>query len=59
MEYRGILYTIRAGIVRRHYRVVIHPDEVEVPVKYKIFFSREDAEAYARLMINRWLEGKW
>ena len=44
MEYRGILYTIRAGIVRRHYRVVIHPDEVEVPAN-KIFLSREDAEA--------------
>jgi hypothetical protein len=58
MEYRGIRYTIRAGIERRQYRVVIHPDEVEVPVKNKIFLSREDAEAYARRMINRWLEGK-
>ena len=58
MEYRGIRYTIRAGIERRQYRVVIQPDEVEVPVKNKIFLSREDAEAYARRMINRWLEGK-
>ena len=58
MEYRGIRYTIRAGIERRQYRVVIHPDEVEVPVKNKIFLSREDAEAYARRTINRWLEGK-
>jgi len=58
MEYRGIRYTIRAGIERRQYRVVIHPDEVEVPAKNKIFFSREDAEAYARRMINSWLEGK-
>jgi hypothetical protein len=58
MEYRGIRYTIRAGIERRQYRVVIHPDEVEVAVKNKIFLSREDAEAYARRMINRWLEGK-
>jgi len=58
MEYWGIRYTIRAGIERQQYRVVIHPDEVEVPAKNKIFFSREDAEAYARRMINSWLEGK-
>ena len=58
MEYRGIRYIIRAGIERQQYRVVIHPDEVEVPAKNKIFFSREDAEAYARRMINSWLEGK-
>lgn len=57
MKYRGIRYTIRAGIERAQYRVVIHPDEVEVPA-YKIFLSREDAGAYARRMINRWLEGK-
>ena len=57
MEYRGIRYTIRAGIERRQYRVVIHPDEVEVPAN-KIFLSRKDAEAYARRMINRWLETK-
>ena len=57
MEYRGIRYTIRAGIERGQYRVVIHPGEVEVPVN-KIFLSREDAEAYARLMINRRLRRK-
>jgi hypothetical protein len=55
MEYRGIRYTIRAGIERGQYRVVIHPDEVEVPAR-KIFLSRKDAEAYARRMISRWLE---
>ena len=58
MEYRGIRYTIRAGIERQQYRVVIHPDEVEVPAKNKIFFSRKDAEDYAQRMINRWLERK-
>ena len=58
MEYWGIRYTIRTGIERQQYRVVIHPDEVEVPAKNKIFFSRENAEAYARRMINSWLEGK-
>ena len=54
MEYRGIRYTIRAGIERRQYRVVIHPDEVEMPAN-KIFLSRKDAEDYAQLMIDRWL----
>jgi hypothetical protein len=57
MEYRGIRYTIHVGIARGQYRAVIHPDEVEVPAN-KIFLSREDAEAYARRMINRWLETK-
>ena len=46
MEYRGIRYTIRAGIERGQYRVVIHPDEVEMPAN-KIFLSRKDAEDYA------------
>ena len=54
MEYRGIRYTIRAGIERGQYRVVIHPDEVEMPAN-KIFLSRKDAEDYAQLMIDRWL----
>ena len=57
MEYRGIRYTIRAGIERRQYRVAIYPSEVEVPAN-KIFLSREDAEAYARHMINRRLRRK-
>ena len=30
MEYRGIRYTIRAGIERGQYRVVIHPDGDEM-----------------------------
>ena len=57
MEYRGIRYTIRARIERGQYRVVIHPDEVEVPAN-KIFVSRKEAETYARLMIKRWLARK-
>ena len=54
MEHRGIRYTIHVGIARRQYRVVIHPDEVEIPAN-KIFLSRKDAEDYAQLMIDRWL----
>ena len=57
MEYRGIRYTIRAGIERGQYRVVIHPDDDEM-LANKIFLSREDAEGEARRMIKRWLERK-
>ena len=57
MEYRGIRYTIRTAIERGQYRVVIHPDGVEVPTN-KIFGTREDAEDYALRMIDRWLAAK-
>jgi hypothetical protein len=57
MEYRGIRYTIRAGIERRQCRVVIYPDDDEI-VSKKIFLSREGAETYARDMINRRLGAK-
>jgi hypothetical protein len=57
MEYRGIRYTIRAGIERGQYRACIHPDGDEM-LAGQIFLSREDAEAYARHMINRWLTAK-
>jgi hypothetical protein len=55
MDYRGIRYTIRTGIDRAQYRVVIHPDGVEVPTN-RIFGSPQDAEVYAHRMIDRWLE---
>jgi hypothetical protein len=57
MEYRGIRYTIRAGIERRQYRLVMHPDGIEMPMN-KIFGTREDAEVYARRLINNWLGTK-
>jgi hypothetical protein len=57
MEYRGIRYTIRAGIERGQWCVVIHPEGIEVPAN-KIFGAREDAELYAHRMIIRWLETK-
>ena len=55
MEYRGIRYTIRAGIERGQWFVVIHPEGVEMTGN-KIISSREDAEFYAHRMINRWLD---
>jgi len=57
MKYRGIRYTIRAGIERWQYRAVIHPDGGEMPSN-RISGSREAAEADAWRMITRWLEQK-
>ena len=57
MEYRGIRYTIRAGIERGQWFVVIHPEGVEVTGKIT-FGTREDAEFYAHRMIERRLRPK-
>jgi hypothetical protein len=58
MEFRGIRYTIRAGIERGQWFVAIHPDEGVEIAGNKIIGAREDAESYADRMINRWLEPK-
>ncbi len=57
MEYRGIRYTIRAGIARGQWFVVIHPEGIEVSSN-KIFGAREYAEFHAHRMINQWVDAK-
>ena len=57
MEYRAIRYTIRTGIERGQWIVVIHPEGIEVPGN-KVFGTRDNAEFHARRMIDRWLEPK-
>ena len=57
MEYRGIRYTLRAGIERGQWSVVIYPQGVETKAK-KVFGTREEAKIQANYMINRWLEPK-
>jgi hypothetical protein len=57
MEYRGIRYTLRAGIQRGRWLAVIHPEDIEIPAK-KSAATHEDAEVYAQRMINRWLGPK-
>jgi hypothetical protein len=52
MEYRGIRYTIHAGIERGQWSVVIYPQGTETTEK-KVFGTREDADRYARRMITR------
>ena len=58
MEYRGIRYTIRAGIERGQWFVAIHPDEGVEVAGNKIMGTREDAEFYAHRMIERRLKPK-
>jgi hypothetical protein len=52
MEYRGIRYTIHAGIERGQWSVVIYPEGTET-TENKVFGTREDAERRARRMITR------
>lgn len=54
MQYKGIRYTVRTGIERDQWVVAIHPGDVEMSGKV-ITGDREQAEALARSMINRWL----
>ena len=55
MEYRGVRYTIRAGIERDHWSVAIHPGDVESAAKVASG-GREQAEALAHSMIDNWLD---
>jgi hypothetical protein len=57
MEYCGVRYTIRAGIERGQWFVVIHPEGGDVPAN-KTYGSRQDAEVQAQRMINKWLDAK-
>jgi hypothetical protein len=57
MEYRGIRYTLRAGIERGKWFVAIYPEGVEIAGKIA-FGTREDAESHAHHMIDRWVEPK-
>jgi hypothetical protein len=53
MEYKGIRYTIRAGIERDHWTVAIHPGDVESAPKV-VSGGREQAEMLAHSMIDDW-----
>jgi hypothetical protein len=54
MEHGGISYTVRAGIERNHWIVVIPPGGVESVPKI-VTGGREQAEALAHSMIDDWL----
>jgi hypothetical protein len=57
MDHRGVTYTIRVGIVRDHWVVVVHLPN-ERTVEKQIRAPRCQAEALACSIIDEWLEGK-
>ena len=57
MDYRGIRYTLRAGIERGQWSVVIYPEGVETS-GVRVLGTRNDAELQARRMIKSWLQSK-
>ena len=54
MEYKGIRYTIRVGIVRHEWSVGIHPAGFE-PVERSVTGNRRLAELRAYSLIDIWL----
>jgi hypothetical protein len=56
MDHRGVPYTIRTGIERNHWVVVVHlPDGKTVEKRVK--GARRQAEVLARSIIDEWLKG--
>jgi hypothetical protein len=53
MEYRGVRYTIRAGIEPNLWSVAIYPDGVESGARL-VYGKRQAAEFEAHSMIDRW-----
>jgi hypothetical protein len=53
MEYRGVRFTIRVGIERDQWHVVIHTEGQSL--QSKILGTRRDATLRARSMIDTWL----
>jgi hypothetical protein len=54
MDYRGVRYTIRAGIEPNLWSISIYPDGVESRAN-RAYGSRKDAEFQAHSMIDGWL----
>lgn len=55
MEYKGVRYVIRVGIERDQWCIAIHKAGNELQEK-RVSGTREDAQFYARSMIDRWLQ---
>jgi hypothetical protein len=55
MDYRGVRYTIRAGIEPNLWSISIYPDGIESRAN-RIYGPRKDAELQAHSMINEWLQ---
>ena len=55
MDYRGVRYTIRAGIEPNLWSISIYPDGIESRAN-RLYGPRKDAELQAHSMINEWLQ---
>jgi hypothetical protein len=55
MDYRGVRYTIRAGIEPNLWSISIYPDGIESRAN-RIYGPRKDAELQAHSMIDGWLQ---
>jgi hypothetical protein len=55
MDYRGVRYTIRAGIEPNLWSISIYPDGIESRAN-RAYGSRKDAEFQAHSMIDGWLQ---
>jgi hypothetical protein len=55
MDYRGVRYTIRAGIEPNLWSISIYPGGIESRPN-RIYGPRKDAEFQAHSMINEWLQ---
>ena len=55
MDYRGVRYTIRAGIEPNLWSISIYPDGIESRAS-RIYGLRKDAEFEAHSKINAWLQ---
>jgi hypothetical protein len=55
MDYRGVRYTIRAGIEPNLWSTSIYSDGVESRAN-RLYGPRKDAELQAHSMINEWLQ---
>ena len=56
MEYKDVRYTIRTGIERGQWFVVLYPPGNEFPEEKRVSGTRKSAERKARSMINAWLQ---
>jgi hypothetical protein len=58
MEYKGIRYSISAGITPLEWGVAIHPPDTAGAIEKTIKGTRQSAEQLALYMIDKWLKPK-
>jgi hypothetical protein len=56
MDYRGIRYSLLAGIQPGRWRIVVHAPGVVAPLEHPFQGSKSGADLKARTMIKKWLQ---